>query len=1390
MNLKRGQSPLLLHLLFFNFIFNSYSFLLCSDFSFSLPDLFRPGQVLLDTDKDGWADEFNLTIILSDNPDPLEIVAAAEMASRFGFESLAIRFDLVRQEKEITDWSKLNYFILVGEKFHRLPKEFLKSLAFRPLTKDQGLVRQISIGNRQGLHLRGGSPEALLQTTRAFFNRFPYLWDILGQETGETYETLEKAIISFVQSVLGHKLRPIIKEIFYEFPQSLVPYSSLQRLRFDFGEIKEILIKLTPASEEEVLKLEEALKLLSQDHRQGKRTNLLSFAGCQKLTFLLQGQKERTISLERVNLPRRFLTPSFRSPRSGRGPIKDFDLLDLFSSRGLYSDSNNDNLPDNLEGLVIIPRERPISGLDKLGLRIAMESAGLSFPIFYLAEQIEEKRALQAPILIGESPLTEELIKAGKLKPPALEPGLGLIILVPQAFPRTAAVVIQGADDLAFEKTLAYLGQTFPYLETYGLGRSSWKDVRQDIDLFLKGEKGAAEAYFYAEIEKILQELKPRDLEEIKIEVTLPISNKAFRNELNSKLVSLFPQAKIEVKVNSLRESQVIFEKEKTFSWEAEEAQRLLEEKLKEIPLGIKSLRISLAVSESPKVRSQIKQAIESKLRPKFPQMEVKVMSAYKSGFFWLLEEIAPKLRKQEIGRFLIRVAKEKDDRSKLKRFYVDPNRWLQELYPVDEILARELALPLEKIDFELKDSGEPIYEVLVYNPLNQLILKESFTPLTRKITYWSVLPEWGEVTITTSGLRLESEGHLLAELIFPSDLENFWTFYQQEVIPALHQHIMKKTGQQPTTAKQPYFKQLVVELEASEPDFRLNLDEEMVSSLEALHDEIYFDTLDYLRGITEIEIEDREETADTSRLSAPGNILPIIHPAKDGHPTKVKVKLEDWKASIPTAVINWKEKGHSESPGRRLNFPRIRSRQLRLIALKYNGKANHLQDGLFEIEMENENDYLTLLSILDHWPYLEKKGLLPEGLAYPGLKQIIFRVKHKELSRDIVLAVKAKKDSPLSTQKESPFDLKIPDEIISPEKCLELVAQLSQTGLLRGYIAGRSYEGREVLVIEALLPKATYISLPKLITFKPTLLISGRQHANEVSATTYLLKLAEKLIKEEEWRASLRKINLILLPLENPDGAALAYNLQKLTPHHCLHAGRYSSLGVDIGSLVNVDNPILPEAKVRRELMERWRPDIYLNLHGYPSHEWVQQFSGYTPYLFRDYWIPRGWFAFYRSLRLPVFEPWRSAGEDLKKFIIEEMKVLPGFAETSQKFYERYFRWATRWSPHGAELELYDGVNLYAKRRSSQETRLTSRTQITYIEETPELMDETAHGDWLKTLCDQGLAYLRAHLKYLKSIESDLSRLDEEVQERVRFQWLRRRPGKIIDGLSNSARK
>ena len=68
----------------------------------------------------------------------------------------------------------------------------------------------------------------------------------------------------------------------------------------------------------------------------------------------------------------------------------------------------------------------------------------------------------------------------------------------------------------------------------------------------------------------------------------------------------------------------------------------------------------------------------------------------------------------------------------------------------------------------------------------------------------------------------------------------------------------------------------------------------------------------------------------------------------------------------------------------------------------------------------------------------------------------------------------------------------------------------------------------------------------------------------------------------------------------------------------------------------------------------------------------------------------------------------------------------------------------------------------------------------MTFVEETPELMDETAQGQWLDFLCTQGLTYLRAHAKYLTQAEFEIARIEEEFQDKVQIQFIRSRPGKV----------
>jgi hypothetical protein len=1354
----------------------------------SLSHLFSLGKTILDQDGDGLGDRPALTIIIPDNPSAFELALAADISARANLESLALDFGLVRRASEVGDLRALAFPIFIGT---GLPwvREVFKDREPGPMSlgPNQGLVFVFSRKGQPGVACVAGSDEALLQTGRAFFLRWPYFWEIWGRETGATYFSLEKDVANFLSPEKAFIEKTIVREALYEFPVRPAAVNALQGLSFNQGQISNLTVELHFPDGGSRERAEKALLGLRDDQQKGLRTHILSYAACGRLTFeLWSGGFHTEVALPRTGSTKRLLTPAFRE-RPGPDPSgKDFDLLSVFSVKGLYADQDRDGILDGLDASVVIPKGPGAGGVEKLATRLMLATAGASFPIVSLDSEVESRRALAAPVLIGPNALTLDLIKTGKLKPPALESSWGLARVVPRAFGKSGALVFYAPESMGLERTLSYFARTFPFFDDYGEGQPQFRDVAADFEKFLKGEKGAAEAFFLGQLEKAAQEFKGRDIETFACQMLLPQINRKFEEAVRALLAGAVRTPSLTVSSSSLRIGRTVFEKEKEFPWEADDALALIKEKAQGLAAKVDGripFKVSLGLSESPQVRQKIRGEIVRTLNAAgLSQVEAEVLSAYKQGFFWLTEKVLPEIKGKNVHHVTVRFSEAKEDLTKPKRTYSEPSRWLQELYPVDEILARELALPLDRITFEIKEAGEPIYELQAFDEKGAVLLKGRFTPRTKDIPLLSVLPEWGTARLTCGWLRMEQGTNVLVDTDLQTDLEKFWAFYQSEVLNPVYSHIMKKTGQEPTFSKQPYFKRLLVELWASEPDFRIGLDEEVCSSLEALHDEIYFDTLDLLRGITQFDPDDKELPPDTSRSSAPGNVLPSIHPSLEGGPSRVKVTFEDWPAQAPEVTLKWKEKGREEV-SKKIAFPPLKPKDSRLAGFVYNGKEARLEQLLIEADLEKEAEYLTLIDILDAHRKLSAKGLVADPISYPQLREVRVRLRFQDQEKDEAIPViptpAGSSEGTGAARPKAEEEIVTTREIISPEMCRDIVRRLGRFKVIRSYVGGQSYEGRDVPVLEIYLPLEKYVSIPRLVTFKPTLQLSARQHANEVASTNYVLRFAELLARDAVAQEVLKKMSFVLQPLENPDGAELAYGLQKLEPFHSLHAGRYSSLGVDLGYQLG-SKPFLPEAAVRPGLYNRWLPDITLNLHGYPSHEWVQQFSNYTPYLFRDYWVPKGWFDYYRSLRLPIYEKWKEAGDELMGFIIRELGADEKIRESNRKFYDRYNRWAGRWAPHMDALEIYDGVNIFAKRKASTENKMSARSQATFVEETPEVMDETATGAWLNFLCEQGLAYLRAHVKYLAQASFDIVRLEEESQDRVRIAFFRGRPAAV----------
>ncbi|WP_225612936.1 hypothetical protein [Variovorax sp. VRV01] len=184
-----------------------------------------------------------------------------------------------------------------------------------------------------------------------------------------------------------------------------------------------------------------------------------------------------------------------------------------------------------------------------------------------------------------------------------------------------------------------------------------------------------------------------------------------------------------------------------------------------------------------------------------------------------------------------------------------------------------------------------------------------------------------------------------------------------------------------------------------------------------------------------------------------------------------------------------------------------------------------------------------------------------------------------------------------------------------------------------------------------------------------PDLVVTAGQHANESSGVIGVLRAAGHLNKH-------RDAHYALVPLENPDGAALHHYLQAAHPTHMAHAARYTALGDDLEARTQ---PPFGEKAVRLEAIVRTDARLHLSLHGYPAHEWTRPRAGYVPRGSELWTVPKGFFLILR----------RHPGYDGMRFLAALTEEL----QSSTELAEFNARQQKMWHAHVGDLP-YECIN------------------------------------------------------------------------------------------------
>jgi hypothetical protein len=198
---------------------------------------------------------------------------------------------------------------------------------------------------------------------------------------------------------------------------------------------------------------------------------------------------------------------------------------------------------------------------------------------------------------------------------------------------------------------------------------------------------------------------------------------------------------------------------------------------------------------------------------------------------------------------------------------------------------------------------------------------------------------------------------------------------------------------------------------------------------------------------------------------------------------------------------------------------------------------------------------------------------------------------------------------------------------------------------------------------------------------------------------------------------------------------------LQREHPTWKHHPARYNAVGYEFAE--DNDNPDTPfgEARVRDRIWQRWLPDIVVDNHGVPSHEWVELFAGFgSPPRFRtSYWQVQAMiYGILFYLDGEQFPEHRLAAHALREAVAHAVSSDAELLQWNRRYRDRYVSWGTHWVPdrfpantHRDMIWYFGGYPADQERaRRSPAARYPSVTVASWVTEVP---DETAHGEHLR---------------------------------------------------------
>src|SRR5436190_9160230 len=359
-----------------------------------------------------------------------------------------------------------------------------------------------------------------------------------------------------------------------------------------------------------------------------------------------------------------------------------------------------------------------------------------------------------------------------------------------------------------------------------------------------------------------------------------------------------------------------------------------------------------------------------------------------------MTEQVIPELKGKNARAVKVKVAEYHPDLSKKYKFYMVPSRWVHELYPVDEMFQRELGIARDTFTVEMVSDPKDIYTLEATDAAGKVVYHGTFSPKTVEREYLDKFPGWSRVIVTTGWVAASVDGTSVVDERIATDPERFWDHYQSSILPRIYDNVMKVTDNRPLPEKQPFHRDLDIEVWMSEPDYRLGIDEELISSLEAIHEDLYFVTLDFFDALG--------RTTTRRRLAAPGKIFPIIHPERAGQPGEVKIHYAGNASTKPKMEVSYKEKSNERPTRVSRDLTRIDATPA--VVSRAVARADRLAELDLDVEAKDDREAGRAVDALDALGRLHAAGLYRDAWSLDHVDRIAMTVGVKEVHARRVL--------------------------------------------------------------------------------------------------------------------------------------------------------------------------------------------------------------------------------------------------------------------------------------------------------------------------------------------------------------------------------------------------